>query len=264
MEPKFTFACPGIEPLLTPPREHTGTHRSTESVVKTSIPAIESRLDQLMTRIESLDAGVRTTVNESVACALAVQARLGSNVEAASGPQRELYLPHPSLTSMLRRFLAVPNATFKTSEQAEALEFVMAHQRHLLLIGPTAMGKSLVYMLPAAHRDAGTTCVLLPLSALHTDFDRRCRDLNISSTQWTPHNKKPATRIVFVSPEHAQMKSFTDYLIESHNVGLLKQFVIDEAHLVKSHSNFRFCFAALKPLLRCGESSGWHDRISRS
>ena len=154
---------------------------------------------------------------------------------------------------MLRTFLANPTATFKTAQQAEALEFVMSYQRHLLLIGPTAMGKTLVYTLPAANRDQGTTCVLLPLSALHTDFDRRCKELKIDSSRWTPNNNKPRTRIVYVSPEHAQMKQFVDYLVESHSLGHLKQFVIDEAHLIKSHSDFRFCFAALKPLLSCGE-----------
>ncbi|KAF9777942.1 P-loop containing nucleoside triphosphate hydrolase protein, partial [Thelephora terrestris] len=136
--------------------------------------------------------------------------------------------------------------------QAEAIEFVLAHERHLLLVGPTAMGKTLAYMLPAANRDHGITCVLLPLSALHTDFDRRCTDLKIESSRWTPQNDRPRTKIIYVSPEHAQTKRFNDHVFELHRLGLLKQFVIDEVHLVKSHSDFRFCFSALKPLLSCG------------
>jgi superfamily II DNA helicase RecQ len=82
---------------------------------------------------------------------------------------------------MLRNFLGNPSATFKTPQQAEALEVVMAGDRHLLLVGPTAMGKSLVYMLPAAQCNYGITCVLLPLSALHLDFNRRCNNLNIET-----------------------------------------------------------------------------------
>ena len=214
---------------------------------------IELRLKHLTNQIECLNTNVRSTINESIGCALAVQARRGSNIESSPQPQREVYVPHPSLTRMLRRFLANPTATFKTPEQAEAIEFVLAYERHLLLVGPTAMGKTLAYMLPAANRNHGTTCVLLPLSALHTDFDRRCKDLKIESSRWTPQNKKPEARIVYVSPEHAQTKQFADYLVESHSLGLLKQFVIDEVHLVKSHSDFRFCFSALKPLLSCGE-----------
>jgi hypothetical protein len=218
-----------------------------------SIPTIESHLKDLVNRIEGLNINVRSTINESIGCALAVQARRSLNAESSSQVQRELYVPHPSLTRMLQTFLANPTAMFKTPEQAEAIEFVLAYERHLLLVGPTAMGKTLVYMLPAANRDHGTTCVLLPLSALHTDFDRRCRDLAIESSRWTPGNNKPRTRIVYVSPEHAQTKRFVDYLVESHSLGLLKQFVIDEVHLVKGHSDFRFCFSALKPLLSSGE-----------
>ena len=223
-----------------------------------SMGTIESQLTQLKKQMESLNQNMRTTINESIGCALAVQARRGSSADHSSPTQREIYVPHPSLTRMLRTFLGNPSANFKTPEQAEAIEFVLAYQRHLLLVGPTAMGKTLAYMLPAANRDHGTTCVLLPLSALHTDFDRRCRDLKIESSRWTPRNDKPRTRIVYVSPEHAQTRHFVDYLIESHNLGYLKQFVIDEAHLVKSHSDFRFCFSALKPLIRCGQLKNQH------
>lgn len=153
---------------------------------------------------------------------------------------------------MLQNFLGNPKATFKTPEQAEVLEFVLAYERHLLLVGPTAMGKTLVYMLPAAQRDHGITCVLLPLSALHADFERWCKELKIKSSRWTPVNNRPMTRIVYVSPKHAQSKQFINYLIKLHNLGHLKQVVIDEAHLVASHKDFQFCFLALKPMLNCG------------
>lgn len=223
---------------------------------------IESQLIRLTNRLEGLGNNVRSTINDSIGCALAVQARRDPIIQS-SQVQRELYTPHPSLTRMLRKFLANPNATFKTPEQAEAVEFVLAYERHLFLVGPTAMGKTIAYMLPATIRDHGITCVLLPLSALHADFDRRCKGLKIDSSRWTPENSKPRTKIVYVSPEHAQMKQFIDYLVESHGLGHLKQFVIDEVHLVKSHSDFRFCFSALKPLLRCGkfESQHWSGKI---
>jgi len=210
-------------------------------------------MDRLANQFQNLNTNLRSTVNESVGSALAIQARRGSTVESSSPIERELYVPHQSLTRMLQKFLGDSTATFKNPEQAEAIEFVLAYERHLLLVGPTAMGKTLAYMIPAAQRDHGITCVLLPLSALHTDFDRRCKDLKIESSRWTPVNNQPATRIVYVSPEHAQSKQFVDYLIESYNRGLLKQFVIDEAHLVKSQNNFRFCFLALRPLVSCGE-----------
>jgi len=142
-------------------------------------------MNQISNRVEDLSINLRPAINESIGSALTLQARRGSTAESPSQIERELYVPHPSLTRMLRKFLGNPSAMFKTPEQAKAIEFVLAHERHLLLVGPTVMGKTLAYMLPAAQRDRGVTCVLLPLSALHTDFDRRCRELKIESSQWT-------------------------------------------------------------------------------
>jgi len=196
----------------------------------------------------------RSCFNDAVGASLAIQTRRGPNTASSPHPERELFIPHASLTTSLRTFLDNPTATFKTREQAEALEIVMAGDRHLLLVGPTAMGKSLVYMLPAAQRSYGITCVLLPLSALHMDFERRCQNLKIESSRWLPEtNEDPRTRIVYVSPEHAQTSIFTNYLIALSRLGHLTQVVIDEAHLLKQHSNFRYCFSALQPLISSGE-----------
>ena len=197
-----------------------------------------------------MEVNLRSHFNEAMGASLAIQARRSPTAVPSQAPERNVFNPHPSLIKMLCDFLGNPHATFKTPEQAEALEIVMAGDRHLLLVGPTAMGKSLVYMLPAAQRTHGITCVLLPLSALHLDFDRRCRDLGIESSRSLPGmNEQPRTRIVYVSPEHAQTSTFTNYLISTSRLGLLVQVVIDEAHLIKLHSKFRFCFSALQPLV---------------
>lgn len=218
-----------------------------------SVTGIELQITRLADKMESLGISIQSTINESLGSALAIQARRESNLDPLPQARRELFVPHSSLIKSLRKFLGNPTATFKTPEQAEAIEFVMAHERHLLLVGPTAMGKTLAYMLPAANHDHGITCVLLPLSALHTDFNRRCKDLKIETSRWTPENHKPRTKIVYVSPEHAQTRQFNDYLAELHSLQLLVQFVVDKAHLLATHSNFRYCLSALKPLISSGE-----------
>ena len=190
------------------------------------------------------------STNEITATAIAAHTRGTSSTAAPNHVERDHYIPHPSLITMLRTFLRDRSATFKTREQAEALEVSLAGDCHLMLIGPTAMGKSLVYMLLAAQRNHKTTCVLLPLSALHLDFERRCRELKIESSQWLPRvNENPRTRIVYVSPEHAMTSTFIAYLRSLSFQGQLAQFVIDEVHLVHSHLKFRHCFSALKPLV---------------
>jgi len=219
-----------------------------------STATLESRVEELTREVKDLKINIRSSVNDAMGASLAIQARGNQNATPSSQPERELFIPHPSLTEMLHEFLGNALATFKTREQAEALEIVMSGDRHLLLVGPTAMGKSLVYMLPASRRDYGTTCVLLPLSALHLDFDRRCQDLKIESSRWMPEtNEQPRTRIVYVSPEHAQTSKFINYLIGMSRLGELVQVVVDEVHLVKLHSDFRFCFSLLKPLLSSGK-----------
>lgn len=156
---------------------------------------------------------LHSTGNEAMGTCFEIRERMGLSVSSLH-PNRELYIPRPSLIRMLRDFLGIKSATFKTPEQAEVLDIVMAGDRHLLLVGPTAMGKSLVYMLPAAQRDYGIACVLLPLSALHMDFERRCRDLKLESSRWPPAvNEQPRTKIVYVSPEHTQTSKFVNYLI---------------------------------------------------
>ena len=202
--------------------------------------------------MKDLKGCLRSSINDAVAASLAFQTRAGA---ASSGHlEREHFVPHPSVIKKLRDFLGDPLATFKNSTQAEALEVSLVGSRHLLLVGPTAMGKTLVYMLPAAQRDTGTTLVLLPLSALHPEFERRCRDLEIDNSRWLPGtNDRPTSRIVYVSPEHAQMSQFTDYLMSlSHNRRLV-QIVVDEVHLIKQHGTFRFCFSALRPLVSSGK-----------
>jgi superfamily II DNA helicase RecQ len=205
-----------------------------------------------------MEVSIRSCINDAMGASLAIQARRYPTSPPSQLSQRESFVPHPSLLKMLRVFLRNPSATFKTPQQAEALEIGMAGDQHLLLVGPTAMGKSLVYMLPAAQRNHGITCVLLPLSALHLDFDRRCRDLNIESSRWLPGtNERPRTRIVYISPEHAQTSTFINYLVSTFHLGLLVQLVIDEVHLVKLHSDFRFCFSALKQLVVSSEDSSF-------
>jgi len=209
---------------------------------------------EMMQGIKDLKLDIRSSVNDAMAASLAIQGRGSLNTTSSQPPIRQMFIPHAALNRFLRELLRDPTATFKTPEQAEALEVVLAGVRHILLIGPTAMGKTLVYLLPAFLRTKGITCVLLPLSALHLDFDRRCKEFKIPSSRWLPGiNESPSTRIVYVSPEHAQTLKFTNYLIEMARLGTIVQFVIDEAHLLPLHSGFRFCLSALRPLVSSGE-----------
>ena len=205
--------------------------------------------------MEGFSLQIRSSVSDGVAQGLAMQNRTGHEAASISAAD-PIQDPHPNLLKRLREFLSNPDATFKTPEQAEALEVSVNRKEHLLLVGPTAMGKSLVYMLPSALYDEGlTTIVILPLSALHPDMYRRCQKLNMSFSRWAPPPHEPQkTSIVFVSPEHAQMRTFLEYAISLQLSGKLARVVVDEVHLVLQQANFRYCLANLAPLIIAGKS----------
>ena len=211
------------------------------------------KIEEMM---NNLSHNIQSSVNDGIVQAFTAQRGTNSGELTTSTlhSDRDRYDPHPSLLEDLQTFLSDKNATFKTPEQAEALEVSKNKMEHLLLIGPTAMGKSLVYMLPAAIYDHElVTVVLLPLSSLHVEFMRRCQQFNIPSSRWhPPPAEPPQTTIVFVSPEHAQMQAFLDYAISLSLKKKLARIVIDEFHLILQHADFRHCFSNLKPLITAG------------
>lgn len=246
----------GIEPLEPAPTNTQVAHDHNRC------GGPDPRVGDLVDSFADLRLGMRADIMDIVACAFAMEERKKSASAASpSLGSGELYLPHPSLLTLLARFFGDPKAKFKTPQQAEALEVVLSRNRHVLLVGPTAMGKSLVYMLPSriCHPKM-VTCVVLPLSALHMDFFRRCSELNLECSRWTPRlQETPKTSVVFVSPEDAVTAKFLNYVIQLHTLKLLARIVIDEAHLVKLHSDFRYCLQSLKPLIRTSECGTFAD-----
>ena len=179
----------------------------------------------------------------------------GGTAEAISAQKRTLpqlqYSPHPSLLMGLRRFLSNPDAAFNTPGQAEALEVSVNREENMLLIEPTTMGKSLIYMMPAAFYDSElVTIVILPHS-LYSDFQHQCQQFDISSSQWIPPPSKPqATKVIFVSPQHAQERTFCEFAIGLNLVKNLARIVVDEPYFILQ--NFHSCLNNLKSFSAVG------------
>jgi len=144
------------------PLEESNAHTHLEAAIS----------EQILARAFSVIQSMRSEIIGSISVGfstLPIATRSGST---QSGPSDPVICPHPSLLTSLCSFLSNPNASFKTPAQAEALEVVVNGKEHLLLIRLTAMGKSLIYVLPAALFDRTLiTLVLLPLSSLHLDFE---------------------------------------------------------------------------------------------
>lgn len=124
----------------------------------------------------------------------------------------------------------------------------------LLVLLPTGSGKSLVALLPAliTSEGGGTSIVVVPTVALALDQERALRDQSrahgfadrlpsqLAYVGSMPHEEKTqfqsrirdgTQRVLFVSPE-ALIGSFSRSVLESARSGLIRYFVVDEAHLV--------------------------------
>ncbi len=121
-------------------------------------------------------------------------------------------------------------------DQAETLSR-MLQKRNTLLVMPTGMGKSLIYLAHASNFD-GLTLVISPLIALMKDQTNKARDLGISAhclhSQLQRFEKQAVlqdlneqkVKLLFVTPERFLRDDFRSAL-KANKISLL---AVDEAH----------------------------------
>ncbi|KHJ48412.1 ATP-dependent DNA helicase RecQ family protein [Trichuris suis] len=136
---------------------------------------------------------------------------------------------------------------FKTPTQKEAIEAILHRDKDVVVLMPTGSGKSLCYQLPAVmHR--GVTVIFSPLIALMSDQLKHLHKLNVpAAALYSKLSTKdrqqllcdlgrvmPRTKLLYVTPEQAQTRTFNDVISKLSKGGLLAYFVVDEAHCVSS------------------------------
>jgi ATP-dependent DNA helicase RecQ len=151
------------------------------------------------------------------------------------------------------RMLQVLRSTFGLSEfreqQKEVIMNVLQGGSGLVLF-PTGGGKSLCYQLPALLLD-GVTIVISPLISLMHDqvTALRARGVEahyISSAQNASFTNqvladlaalpKPKVKILYITPERLDIKSFIQLLQGLYARGLLAAIAVDEAHCISQVS----------------------------
>ena len=130
----------------------------------------------------------------------------------------------------MRLMLRDDTALFRSNQQ-QTLQAIVRGETPVLQIAPTSAGKSASFMLPAFCSPKGVTVVIVPLLALQGDLQGRCIKSRISAEVWDRENSRTA-QIVFVTPESAITKGFSDYLNRLAAQQRLDRVVVDECHIM--------------------------------
>jgi superfamily II DNA helicase RecQ len=160
--------------------------------------------------------------------------------ERSPGPRfrRWQTLRQTNLQEALQRLMGLE--TQFRGKQHTALEAIMANKSPIILVMRTGGGKSLMFILPASIREAGTTVVVTPLIALKQDMQRRCRELGLDCIAWSARKKIHDTCILLVTPESAVSQGFMNHLRKLQAMDRLDRIVIDECHvLLNTRLDFR-------------------------
>jgi hypothetical protein len=156
----------------------------------------------------------------------------------------------PAKTSRADRALAMvfgKDSTWRSAWQRSSCQLVMDTKDNLLLVGPTAAGKTLLWLLPALSEEerGKTTVVISPFRALKSDLMARCEQAGIRPFQWT-RNLGHDRRLVFASIEHVSKDTFLSWL---NILGeRLERIVFEEAHLALTAHTYRPEFGNLSAL----------------
>jgi superfamily II DNA helicase RecQ len=160
--------------------------------------------------------------------------------ERSPGPRirRWQALRHTDLQAALQQLMG-RDTEFRGKQQA-ALRAIMDGKSPIILVMPTGGGKSLMFMLPASVKDAGTTVVVTPLIALKQDMQKRCRELGLECIVWGSGRRMHDSCIVLVTPESAVSQGFMNYMRKLQSMDRLDRIVIDECHiLLNTRLDFR-------------------------
>ncbi|KAL7750726.1 hypothetical protein RI367_003683 [Sorochytrium milnesiophthora] len=163
-------------------------------------------------------------------------------------PTRELLLQD------LRQYLDNPEADFGLG-QYDALVIALRRSEDMLVVLPTGGGKSLVALLPALIENPGAnsytgpgqhplcTVIIVPLVALQAGWLLRAAKVNCGMhPTWPPKydgDGGGVYPVYIVGIEEACTPLFRAQLDSLYHAGRLARIVLDEAHLVTAHKDFR-------------------------
>ncbi len=130
------------------------------------------------------------------------------------------------------------DSRFRSDAQEVAATAVLRNEKALIIVMGTAMGKSLLFQLPAVMSGAGTVVVVVPFRALVDDLVHRCVARSIDAVEWSQGISHPHAMII-VSADVAILDGFMMFVSQLHRDGLLRHIFIDECHVSFTDVDYR-------------------------
>ncbi|KAF8585154.1 P-loop containing nucleoside triphosphate hydrolase protein, partial [Ramaria rubella] len=149
-------------------------------------------------------------------------------------------IPEVSLLQHLFDFSGGRFSQFASPHQAQALQAIRERSENLCVVLPTGMGKSLLWMLPAATFEKSfTSIIVVPFRALLEDFKRNCQINKVVFQEWNSNNHMPMAPVVFVALEHLRDPAFQSFATRLSTLRRLARIVLEEGHVALTSGHFR-------------------------
>jgi hypothetical protein len=144
------------------------------------------------------------------------------------------------LLSLLRDFLNDPSGQFRSPGQRRGLFFLLRKVAELIVVLPTAGGKSTLFLLAGSLSESRVNLIIVPLVALKTDLYQKAMANGIPTSIWENlYKNTPPTPIVLVSVESVMHLDFLGWCQSLISEGKLDRIIIDECHLVPEADSYR-------------------------
>jgi superfamily II DNA or RNA helicase len=116
------------------------------------------------------------------------------------------------LKKAIRKALYREDVSFRSEVQEEALRTIVSGEQATLLVVvlPTAGGKSLLFIAPAYLDDPGVTIAVIPYRALLDNLVATAKKAKIDCIEYRPGERNPAA-LVFVSADFVEGSQFLSY-----------------------------------------------------
>jgi superfamily II DNA or RNA helicase len=144
------------------------------------------------------------------------------------------------LLSIFRLFINNTNAEFKSIGQRKALFYMLKRVPELVVVLPTAGGKSTLFLLAASLSESNVNLIIVPLVALKMDLYRKAIASEVPVAIWEHlHGDTPPMSMVLISIESTNHTQFLGWCQNLIGEGKLDRVVLDECHLIYSARSYR-------------------------